>query len=226
MPLLDGLSVDPSRLLLCLRISNDSESAILVASAADGWQMYGDDTANNLTCVTSKQGTYVIASVDAVDTTKPVVTPPPTVDNSTNTTNTTACNGTVAFDDDGTACGNATVNGTLSDTNTTLTNTTLTNTTLTNTTSNATVDVSPSPSLEPEPSPSPNVTDSPSPSPAPPDQTGEASPSPAPQPLQQGKPQTPAAKLSGVLINLGAVQQCQVSAQGTPAASVFACLSG
>jgi hypothetical protein len=224
MPLLDGLSVDLSRLLLCLRISDDSNPGILVAPAseADGWQMHGD-SASNLTCVTSKNGTYVIAAVDAVDTTPPAVIPPPTLDNSTNTTNTTACNGTVAFDGNGTTCGNAAVNGTLGDTNTTLANTTLTNTT-----GNATTEVSPSPSPEPKPSPSPSpdVEASPSPSPSPQDQTGGASPSPSPQPLQQGKPQTPAAKLSGVLINLGAVQQCQVSTQGTPAAGIFVCLSG
>jgi hypothetical protein len=76
------------------------------------------------------------------------------------------------------------------------------------------------------PSPSPDVEASPSPSPSLPDQPGGASPSPSPQPLQQGKPQTPAAKLSGVLINLGAVQQCQVSTRGTPAAGILVCLSG
>lgn len=198
MPLLAGASVDTSRLLVCLRISDTGVHAgKLVASAdASGWQMYGNYSANGLTCVTSKNGTYVIAAVDAVDTTPPVVTPPPTVDNFTNTTNTTVRNGTVAFDGNGTACGNATVNGTLTDTNTTLTNTTDSNTT----------DVSPSPSPEPEPE------SSPSPSP---DVAVETSPSPSPQPLQQGKPQTPATRLSGVLINLGVIQQCEVSRHAT-----------
>jgi hypothetical protein len=59
------------------------------------------------------------------------------------------------------------------------------------------------------PSPSPSTKDSPSPSP----QAVEASPSPSPQVPLQGLSQTPASKLFGLLINLGAVQHCTVSAR-------------
>jgi hypothetical protein len=168
-----------SRLLLCLRI----EGGALVApvSDADGWH-FDNSTAGVLRCVTSRQGTYVIAAVDPVDT-----TPPPQPSQSTapggNTTNTTETS-------NATMC----VDGTLADNSSVPCNTTGgSNTTR--------------PSSSPEvnttsPSPSPSVNEtSPSPSPE---------PSPSPQPPQQGTPQTPAGKLYGLLVNLGPVKQCQV----------------
>ena len=259
--------VDRSRLLLCLRIVDGS--LIAATSTAGGWEYDNSTTAStSLRCVTSKQGTYVIAAVDRVDTTpppQPSPSPAPVVNVTANATNTTACNGTDV------ACnvtGNVTVavNVTSNDTSTTTTpaqdsatNTTNTTTTTpaqggggtqtpppdqstgttppqeaqvdggtaippndptgspgsntssttdgsdtgtqapptTNATSNATQQaVSPSPS--PVASPSPKVSPSPS-------------PRPSPAPVQQGVAATAAAKLTGWLINLGAVKDCAVS---------------
>jgi hypothetical protein len=172
LPVVNIDYVDTSRLLLCLRIDGSGNLAA-AASEADGWQMYGNYTTDGtLRCSTKLQGTYIIAAVDPVDTTPPVVTqesPSP-------------------------APVNATLNGSSPDGSNT------TNTSLGN-------DTSPSPAPVESPSPSPE--ESPSPSP----QTVEASPSPSPQVPLQGVSQTPASKLSGLLINLGAVQHCTVSAQ-------------
>lgn len=69
LPAVNPAWVGPSRLMLCLRVD---AAGVLVAPAseADGWQMAGNYSSDNtLRCATSRQGTYVIAAVDAVDTT-------------------------------------------------------------------------------------------------------------------------------------------------------------
>lgn len=208
MPILDPTHVDTSRLLVCLRIDTNG---ILVAAAspADGWQMYGNYSSDGtLRCATSKQGTYVIAAVDPVDTTSPAVTPEPTAAVNA-TANYTACNGTREFDSNGTACFNGSVNTTTPDANVTanaIVNATanatvgdgdVLNSTETSTTASNTTDTnSTSPAPEPE---------SPSPSPEP------ESPSPSPEPAPLEGWQQSSDQLRGLLINLGAVTQCQVS---------------
>jgi hypothetical protein len=171
LPVVNSTYVDTSRLLLCLRIDG-SGNVVAAASEADGWRMHGNySTDGTLRCSASRQGTYVIAAVDPVDTTPPVVTP------------------------ESPAPVNTTLNVTSPDGSNTTTNTSLGN------------DTSPSPAPEASPSPSPEEPPSPSP------QAVEASSSPSPQMPLQGLSQTAASKLSGLLINLGAVQHCTVSAQ-------------
>ena len=175
LPVVNTDYVDTSRLLLCLRIDGNG-NLVAAASEEDGWQMYGNySTDGTLRCSTSLQGTYVIAAVDPVDTTHPVVTPEPP------------------------APVNTTLNVTSPDGSNTTTNTSLGNDSLSDTSPSPVPEASPSPSPEEPPSPSPQVV--------------EASPSPSPQMPLQGLSQTPASKLSGLLINLGAVQHCTVSAR-------------
>jgi hypothetical protein len=260
--------VDRRRLLLCLRIVNGG--LVAATSAGDGWEFdNGTTSSTSLRCVISKQGTYVIAAVDRVDTTpppQPSPSPAPVVNITANATNATACNGTnVACNvtANGTVAANATSNGTSTTTPPSQVNATnATNTTdttpqgggsaqtpppdqgtgnittppqeppvgggtttppsdpagspgsntssttdgsdtgaqippTTNATSNATQQVA-SPSPSPVASPLPKVSPSPS-------------PRPSPAPVQQGVAATAAAKLTGVLINLGAVKDCAVS---------------
>jgi hypothetical protein len=204
-----------NRLLLCLRIVDGA--LVAPVSYADGWR-FDNSTTGALRCVTLKQGAYVIAAVDPVDTTPPPVpspSPAPEVNNPNTSTggstttvdSNTTVNSTTTVDSNTTVNANTTVHSdTTVDTNSTVNNTTVNdnttvhsnNTVDSNTTvkSNTTSDfntTSPSPSSSPSPSPSVN----------------ETSPSPLPSP-QQGAPQTPAAQLHGLLVNLGAVKQCKV----------------
>jgi hypothetical protein len=263
IPIIKLEYVDRSRLLLCLRIMDGN--LLAATSAAGGWEFDNSTiSSTSLRCATSKQGTYVIAAVDPVDTTpppQPSPSPAPEVNITANATNATACNGTVV------ACNvtaNATVaaNSTSNDTSTTTppsqgnaTNTTNTNTTTPAQGGTSTQNPPPdqgtgiTPPQEPpmdggpttppsdptgspgsnassntggsdtgsqvppttnatqqaiSPSPSPVASPSPKVSPSP-------SPRPSPAPVQQGVAATAAAKLTGVLINLGAVKDCAVS---------------
>lgn len=197
-PISNATYMDPTRLLLCLRIGSDGKlSASTAAADQGGWQLVGNYSSGNntLQCVTGLPGAYVLAAVDPVDTTRPVViipspSPEPIANATANTTTNVTCNGT-SLDANATAC-NGTAPASANDTQVNVTS------------------PSPSPAAVNEsssPSPSPAaVEESPSPSPA------LASPSPSPQAPQQGTPQAPADSLHGLFINLGPVKSCSVSA--------------
>jgi hypothetical protein len=195
-PISNAAYMDPTRLLLCLRIGSDGKlSASTAAADQGGWQLVGNYSSSNntLACVTGLPGAYVLAAVDPVDTTRPVViVPSPSPEPMTNATANVTCNGT-SVNGNATAC-NGTAPASANDTQV-----------------NAT---SPSPSpaaVEESPSPSPTVEESPSPSPA------LASPSPSPPAPQQGTPQAPADSLHGLFINLGPVKSCSVITGWAPA---------